>query len=520
MNRTVFNISFLAFLVLSLAFPQIAVAQSVTIDGLVYIINDSEAKVFSVDNYQGTELVIPNAIKYGEQTYPVTEIASKALMWTGFTKITIPASVVYIGQGAIRNCQNLKTVVFEKRTTTLQFDNYSFVNFDECPSLTGVYVPDLKTWMSMEFVDGRNYLTGNAHHLYINNKELTDLVIPTNITEIKPYSFEGLTNLKSVTLHDKVKSVGVEAFYDCPSLTTVKCPDLSTWLNIDFGSSHGLLNNAHLYLNNSELTDLVIPSSRTTIKDNAFYGYKPLRSITFHDKVKSIDVSAFGGCINLTEVILPDSIERISGFNGCTGLKNVYLGKNAKYIGIFAFSGCTGLTSVTIPNTVDTIDMWAFRNCVNLKTVTMGKRPMKIIKMQAFQNCNKLETVVLSPVGQIAAYTFQGCTALKSFYLRGYKQNYSSNFFRDVDLTSTTLYVPRRQIEYYKQSDWKVFPQIEPWNPYPGDLNMDYETNTGDVSLLYKNLLEGSGIEYSDLNDDGTVNTGDVSALYKMILGQ
>ena len=45
-------------------------------------------------------------------------------------------------------------------------------------------------------------------------------------------------------------------------------------------------------------------------------------------------------------------------------------------------------------------------------------------------------------------------------------------------------------------------------------------TNIGDVSVLYDNLLAGTGIDYSDLNSDGNINVGDLSVLYKMILEQ
>ncbi len=52
-----------------------------------------------------------------------------------------------------------------------------------------------------------------------------------------------------------------------------------------------------------------------------------------------------------------------------------------------------------------------------------------------------------------------------------------------------------------------------------GDLNDDGSVNTGDVSALYRAVLNGNTDGLYDLNGDGSVNTGDVSALYKLILG-
>ena len=52
-----------------------------------------------------------------------------------------------------------------------------------------------------------------------------------------------------------------------------------------------------------------------------------------------------------------------------------------------------------------------------------------------------------------------------------------------------------------------------------GDINHDGNVNTGDVSELYKAILNGWSDPECDLNGDGSVNAGDVSAMYTIILG-
>ena len=52
-----------------------------------------------------------------------------------------------------------------------------------------------------------------------------------------------------------------------------------------------------------------------------------------------------------------------------------------------------------------------------------------------------------------------------------------------------------------------------------GDVNGDGTVNSGDISELYKALLDGSNDPKFDLNNDGSINTGDVSDLYMIILG-
>lgn len=53
-----------------------------------------------------------------------------------------------------------------------------------------------------------------------------------------------------------------------------------------------------------------------------------------------------------------------------------------------------------------------------------------------------------------------------------------------------------------------------------GDLNDDGSVNAGDVSKLYKALLNGLTDSLYDFSGDGNVNVGDVGTLYKIILGK
>ena len=85
-------------------------------------------------------------------------------------------------------------------------------------------------------------------------------------------------------------------------MTRVNISDLPGWCGIIFnGSASNPLSNAHhLYLNNTEITHLNIPSSVTSIGNYAFYSCKGLTSLTIHDGVTSIGAGAFIGCTGLT----------------------------------------------------------------------------------------------------------------------------------------------------------------------------------------------------------------------------
>ena len=101
-------------------------------------------------------------------------------------------------------------------------------------------------------------------------------------------------------------------------------------------------------------TEIVIPST-----------YKSL-------PVKAIDVIAFGSCTNLTSITIPSSITSIGdqAFAYCSSLTSITIPNSVTTIGNSAFRGCTSLTNITIPNSVTTIGSFAFDGCTSLTNAT------------------------------------------------------------------------------------------------------------------------------------------------------
>lgn len=91
--------------------------------------------------------------------------------------------------------------------------------------------------------------------------------------------------------------------------------------------------------------------------------------------VTEIGTAAFKYCVNLTEIILPDTLQRIH---------------------IRAFLGCCNLTAITIPASVNFIALYAFCNCVKLEYVNLSSAD--IIKEGIFNG-----------------WWYSGCWSLKAF---------------------------------------------------------------------------------------------------------
>ena len=401
------------------------------------------------------------------------------------TDLVIPSDITEIKPYAFYDCSSLISVTIGDGVTIIGEDA-----FYRCSSLTSVYITDLSAWCKIDFDDYYANPLRNGANLYLNNELVTDLVIPSDTTEIKAYAFEYCSSLTSVTIPDSVTAIGYEAFYNCSSLTSVYISDLSAWCRINFGSydENPLYYAKNLYLNNELVTDLVIPSDVTEINNYAFNNCSSLTSVAIPDSVTTIGSGAFSGCRSLTSVTIPDSVTTIGdgafidcssltsitipdsvttigvdAFDGCTGelvvncnipdayydyrsvfygskFTSVTIGDSVTTIGWHAFSGCSSLTSVTIGDSVTTIGDWAFYNCSNLTSVTIGDS-VTTIGYMAFWECSRLTSVTIPDrVTTIGDDAFYNCSSLTSATIGNGVTTIGNSAFNDCSsLTSVTI---------------------------------------------------------------------------------
>ena len=94
--------------------------------------------------------------------------------------------------------------------------------FRDCKNLNKVIIRDVAAWCSAEVYDSPILY---AHRIYSDeNSEITDLVIPEGVEEIKYWNFAHCSELKTVKLPSSLKIIGSGSFYKCNGLTSLTIP--------------------------------------------------------------------------------------------------------------------------------------------------------------------------------------------------------------------------------------------------------------------------------------------------------
>jgi len=207
----------------------------------------------------------------------ITTISAGAFQSTKFTTITIPASVTYIEGGAFQSAK-IQSITFTPGTKTLALGGAAdTAGVFQSSALAGtVTLPDRVSTLGARAFYGCSALTG------------IDLA---NVKVINGYTFYG-TKLAAIDLTG-VTSIGTYAFYNA-KLTTVTIP--STVASI---SSYAFASSSAA---NATLTGLTIQEGVKTIGTYAFNYSAKLKTVTIPTSVTKIDSYAFRYCSQLTNI--------------------------------------------------------------------------------------------------------------------------------------------------------------------------------------------------------------------------
>ncbi len=405
-------------------------------EGLTFALNVDE-KGYSIESYDGTdkEIIIPSEYK----GLPVTAIKNKVFQdYTEITSVIIPESVESIGKLAFSSCVSLESIEIS--------NNVSYIGseaFLDCENII-IYCKassqpeswdadwnysDRPVFWSVEMLeekDGIIYkITGDnaSTTKYVGSE--TEVEIPNTITiNDKTYNVTTIgvgtfseTQITSIVLPTSITSIEDDAFLRCEKLTNVEIPaSVKTIGNYAFACCASLTNIK--VAENSEYFKAVDGNLYSKDgKEFVYYAFgKDSTTFTIPNGVETICATAFYKCANLTSIEIPSSVKVIEewAFGICDSLESVVIPNNVTTIGNSAFYKCTELANIEIPDSVKVIEGWAFYKCTSLTEIIIPNS-VTTIGESAFYKCTSLINIKLSDNIQIInEWLLSGCTSLKT----------------------------------------------------------------------------------------------------------
>lgn len=407
-------------------------------------------------------LVIPDTI----DGIVVTELGKLAFgndIGKPYETITLPASIEYISSdNPFSVCDSLTEVIVDSSN-----ENYiaeDGVLFTKDKSKLVCY-PQKKTGSSYSIPEGVSVL-GEAS---IYNTQLSEITFPSTLTEIQYYALGNNSKLTSADLSKTaVSSIGLYAFTDCSSLSSVLLPD----------SLYEIAGAA--FSRCKALNEITLPKNLGMIGQYAFID-TGLSKITVPDSVSEIGYSAFGYYLdsegnetadssfvivgsygsaaqkyatdkdteydyaNSFEFRVPEQDEQITEqlslekrvfgdyeyavVNGdavitaCTSdeavlnIPSEIEGLTVIAVYPVAFTNCLS-EEIILPETVTYIREMSFYSCANLKKITLPSS-LTEIGNNAFDNCTLLETIDTGGAVTIGQNVFLDCPSLKNLTISG-----------------------------------------------------------------------------------------------------
>ena len=408
------------------------------------------------NEYSGN-VVIPSSVVYNGNTYPVTSIGSEAFYYcSGLTSVTIPNSVTSIGSSAFYDCYGLTSVTIPNSVTSI--GEWAFYG---CSSLTSVKVPvtDFSSFCQNKIISLIKDYIGKPVQLIDNEgKDITNFIVPNDVTSIGGYAFSGCSGLTSVTIPNSVTYIGDYAFSGCIGLTSVTIPNSVT----DIGSSafYGCSGLTSVVIGSGVLSIWSYAFSDTNLKktiwltntppsgysyalgtvnyvsNDQFYidnkvVYKYLSSYFDVGGIRYVPVSPSDRTCDAIDCIYSESAENINigetvtnkgitltvmKVNPYTCYQNKYI-KDVKLslsgdVGNYAFYGCSLLETAELGQNVTSIGRSAFGSCSQLKSIVIPDA-VTSIGSYAFSGCSSMTSAKIgNGVEKIDKETFSECTSL------------------------------------------------------------------------------------------------------------
>lgn len=498
-----------------------------------HVVYNNEVSIISALGY-GTEVVIPDVVKNGENEYSVRQLGEELFIRNKeITKVTLPKGLEILGSRVFEYCENLSVVENSACVTTVY--DQAFYN---CSSLIHVDLPSCTT-------------IGDASFQYCTNLSSIDGL--SKCRNVEKSAFAYCSSLKSIAL-PSCGFIREHAFFCCPNIRVslgAFCPDLED--NVFDATA-----------------TLIVPLSAA-----AAYKYSPdwygssrytdwkkyFNQITFENDIVEISTKALSDKSGIESVIGATEVSKVTGLKvtGTINSYDIFIIRTKMYdlhyldlsdaeivacdfpyyedyhtsdneVGANAFCKLNNLISLKLPKNAKVIGSEAVRECPNLCEVILPVQ-LEIMGDRSFYQCKKLVAIPLPPyLREIGYDVFNWCESLKNVSFPRNLQIIDHNAFwmckslTEVRFSSSIQsvesgafsYCPIKKVYTYTIEPIKIsqntfdtdtYSTAELWMPTQSYSNYYYNTQWGQFRNDNYHWFD-EPYEYFYVNNDYTLDKG------------
>ena len=244
---------------------------------------------------------------------------------TTLTSVSIPNTIVEIGESAFAYCTALSTVRFASGSKLTTIGENAFY---QCSSITSLTIPD-------------------------------------SVQSIGDKAFCYLENLKSLTISGKLDTTG--------------------WLSKDWNGNRCELEKLTL---TGQYVCKGIKNTHDWGDDWRSIPGRNAKKVILSEGITEISDGAFSNCSKIEQVVFPSSLKAIGeyAFDDCRSIRQIDFPANLQAIGKRAFSNCSSLTDINLPSSIETLGEGCFYSCGNLQVLDMSKVPDTFIEKETRLN--------------------------------------------------------------------------------------------------------------------------------------
>ncbi len=444
-----------------------------------------------VKSSRSGEVVVPEQITYDGVDYTVISVGTILenglygnngySLFTGDpTSVRLPKTIVYVWDNQFRTRKNTVAAItvdeanpyFTDREGVLYTKSlYTLIAYPEAYPAQSYVMPDETVFVTKNAISG--------------NQNLQSLTVGKNLSNISVFGYKD----SAVPQWDISGFLGNGWGYlldYCPNLTTFVIPEENPAYVLEDEVIYNKNKTELRCVVNREITTLRIPDSVRSLdssevfskltcleefivgenneyfsaKDGILYDKAQTKlfavpqtirgEVTVADGVTVIGRRVFGGCDQITRIVLPDSVLTLEGyaFSKCTSLESIVLSKNITKIDDHAFAGLYALKEIQLHEGITEIGEYAFLSCTSLETLVIPDSVVTI-GVGAFNSCRALKKLVIpaeverlenrlftysgiervfipASVNYIDEYALEDCDHLTEIYFGGTEEEWTA----------------------------------------------------------------------------------------------